>query len=98
MSRGRFYIRSESEEWDFIRSLSAPAPFDAAVISDRYLPDYPAGHPRYGQPRDLIAHAFDAIGVPWSVDSKKLEPWDGIVPVPETARAARPRPLPQLGG
>lgn len=85
MSRGRFYIRAESEEWDFIRSLSAPAPFDAAVISDRYLPNYQAGHSRHGQPRDLIAQAFDAIDVPWSVD-------------PDTARlgqsksAARQRP------
>ena len=85
MSRGRFYIRAESEEWDFIRSLPAPAPFDAGVISDRYLADYPVEHPRHGQPRDLIAQAFDAIGVPWSVD-------------PDTARlgqaksAARQRP------
>ena len=32
MSRGRCYIRAESEEWEFIRSLQTPAPFDAAVI------------------------------------------------------------------
>jgi hypothetical protein len=68
MSRGRFYIRAESAEWDFISSLSTPVPFDAAVISDRYLPDYPPGHPRHGQPRDVIAQAFDTLGVQWSVD------------------------------
>ncbi len=68
MSRGRFYIRAESDEWDFIRSLRTPAPFDGAVISDRYLPEYPAGHPRQAQPRDQIAQAFDSIGIPWSVD------------------------------
>jgi hypothetical protein len=68
MSRGRFYIRAESDERDFIRSLQTPAPFDAAVISDRYLAEYPAEHPRYGQPRDQLLQAFDSLGVPWSVD------------------------------
>ena len=52
MTRGRFYLRSESAEWDFIRSLKAPLPFDAAIVSDRYLADYPDGHARYGEDRD----------------------------------------------
>ena len=78
MSRGRFYIRTESEEWEFIRALQTPAPFDAAVISDRYLAGYPAGHPRHGQPHDQIAQAFNSLGIPWSVD-------------PDTARLAHPK-------
>jgi hypothetical protein len=51
MTRGRFYLRSESAECDFIRSLKAPLPFDAAIASDRYLADYPDGHARYGEDR-----------------------------------------------
>ena len=68
MSRGRFYLRAESDEWDFIRSLEAPLPFDAAVVSDRYLPDYPEGHPRHGEDRDRLIQALDAQGARWSVD------------------------------
>jgi hypothetical protein len=66
--RGRFYLRCESDEWDFIRALNAPRPFDAAVISDRYLADYPEGHARHGQPRDRLIAALTAQGSHWSVD------------------------------
>jgi hypothetical protein len=68
MARGRFYLRCESAEWDFIRSLDAPLPFDAAIVSDRYLAAYPEGHARYGEERDQLIQALDAQGVPWSVD------------------------------
>jgi hypothetical protein len=68
MSRGRFYLRCESDEWDFIRDLQAPPPFDAAVISDRYLADYPEGHKRFGEPRDGLAKELDGRGIRWSVD------------------------------
>lgn len=68
MSRGRFYLRCESDEWDFIDDLQEPLPFDAAVISDRYLADYPEGHARFGEPRDRLALALDRKGVRWSVD------------------------------
>ena len=68
MSRGRFYLRCESDEWDFIKDLQTPLPFDAAVTSDRYLADYPEGHARFGEPRDRLATALDGQGVRWSVD------------------------------
>lgn len=68
MSRGRFYLRTESDEWDFIRDLPTPLPFDAAVISDRYLPDYPEGHQRYGEDRDQLVQALEARNARWSVD------------------------------
>ncbi len=88
MSRGRFYLRCESEEWDFIRSLKAPCPFDAAVISDRYLADYPDGHARHSQPRDRLIGALAAHGAHWSVD-------------PDTARleqaSSRQRQRPRAG-
>jgi hypothetical protein len=68
MSRGRFYLRCESDEWDFIRKLKVPLPFDAAVVSDRYLADYPAGHKRFGEHRDRLTKALDGHGIDWSVD------------------------------
>jgi hypothetical protein len=76
MSRGRFYLRAESDEWEFVRSLQPPLPFDAAVISDRYLPPYPEGHSRHGEEPDLLVQSFEQQGVPWSVD-------------PDTARLAQ---------
>lgn len=88
MSRGRFYLRCESEEWDFIRALKAPCPFDAAVVSDRYLADYPDGHARHRQPRDRLIDALAAQGAHWSVD-------------PDTARleqtSSRERQRPRAG-
>lgn len=68
MSRGRFYIRAESDEWDFVRGLDAPMPFDAAVINDRYLAEYPEDHARYGEEPDQLVRAFEAQSVPWSLD------------------------------
>ncbi len=68
MSRGRFYLRAEWDEWDFIRGLTAPLPFDAAVVSDRYLSDYPVGHARHGEEREQLIQALEAQGVSWSVD------------------------------
>jgi hypothetical protein len=68
MSRGRFYLRCESDEWDFISGLSTSVPFDAAVISDRYLADYPDDHARQGEPRDRLITALEGRGVQWSVD------------------------------
>jgi hypothetical protein len=68
MSRGRFYIRCECNEWDFIRALSRPMPFDAAVIDDRYLAEYPEEHKRHGEPRDRLVKALVKQGVRWSVD------------------------------
>lgn len=68
MSRGRFYLRCESDEWDFISALSDPLPFDGAVISDRYLADYPEGHVRFGESRDRLTKALNDRGVNWSVD------------------------------
>jgi hypothetical protein len=68
MSRGRFYLRCESDEWDFLRALKSPLPFDAAVVSDRYLSAYPEGHKREGEDRDLLTKALDDRGVRWSVD------------------------------
>lgn len=68
MSRGRFYLRCESDEWDFVSELKEPLPFDAAVISDRYLAEYPERHARFGEPRDRLVAALDNRGVRWSVD------------------------------
>jgi hypothetical protein len=68
MSRGRFYLRCESDEWDFLRALDSPLPFDAAVVSDRYLAAYPESHKRHGEDRDLLTKALDDRGVHWSVD------------------------------
>jgi hypothetical protein len=68
MSRGRFYLRCESDEWDFIEDLQRPLPFDAAVISDRYLANYPKDHARSGEPRDRLVSALERKSVRWSVD------------------------------
>ena len=57
MSRGRLYLRCESNEWDFIRAMKDAPPFDAAVISDRYLAPYPEGHRFYGLRPDRLAKA-----------------------------------------
>ena len=78
MSRGRFYLRCESAEWDFIRELVEPVPFDAAIISDRYIADYPPGHSRFGEPRDRLVQSLAAQNVYWSVD-------------PDTARLGHPK-------
>jgi hypothetical protein len=78
MSRGRFYLRAESDEWDFVRALKPPLPFDAAVINDRYLAEYPDGHARQGEDRDQLVQAFDDKDAPWSVD-------------PDTARLEQPK-------
>lgn len=78
MSRGRFYLRAESDEWDFVAGLQPPLPFDAAVISDRYLAEYPDGHARYEEDSDRLIQAFDAQSIPWSVD-------------PDTARLEQPK-------
>jgi len=77
VSRGRFYLRVESDEADFIRQLDTPVAFAAAVVSDRYLAAYPKDHPRYGKPRDELAQALDVQSIPWSVD-------------PDTARLEHP--------
>jgi hypothetical protein len=77
MSRGRFYLRSESNEWDFIAALEKP-PFDAVVISDRYLPPYPEGHKYFGEPCDRLTKAVEGRGLHWSVD-------------PDTARLEHPK-------
>ncbi len=61
-------MRCESDEWGFISGLHEPPPIDAAVVSDRYLADYPEGHARFGEPRDRLASALDDQGVYWSVD------------------------------
>ncbi len=68
MSRGRFYIRCEANEWDFIAELKNDPPFDAAVISDRYLAPYPPGHKYFGEPHDRLAKAVEKCERAWSVD------------------------------
>lgn len=92
MSRGRFYLRVESDEWDFIRGLKAPLPFDAAVVSDRYLPDYPEDHPRHGEDRDQLVQALEAQGVRWSVDPDTARLEQAKSAERQSARAAS-RPL-----
>ncbi len=68
MSRGRLYLRCESNEWDFVRKMKLEPPFDAAVISDRYLAPYPEGHKSHGLSPDRLAKAVEACGRRWSVD------------------------------
>lgn len=68
MSRGRFYVRLESREWSLLDDLDGPPPFDAAVISDRYLAPYPDGHQREDEPADRLADAVDGVSRPFSVD------------------------------
>lgn len=78
MSRGAFYLRAESEDWDFADRLGDTPPLDGVIICDRYLAEYPQGHRHYGQPRDRLAVAFEDRGISWRVD-------------PDTARLAHPR-------
>jgi hypothetical protein len=92
VSRGRFYLRAEADEWDFIRGLSQPLPFDAAVLSDRYLGEYPEGHPRHGEARDQLAQALDEQGIPWSVDPDTARLEQRSSAKRQTRRAAN-RPL-----
>jgi len=92
MSRGRFYLRCEPEEWDFIKGLATPLPFDAAVVCDRYLAEYPAGHPRHGEDRDQLIQALEAQGVRWSVDPETARLEQAKSAQRQSARAAR-RPL-----
>lgn len=68
MSRGRFYVRLESGEWPLLDDLEGAPPFDAAVISDRYLAPYPDGHPQEDEPSDRLADAVDGVNRPFSVD------------------------------
>jgi len=68
MSRGRFYVRLESGEWPLLDELEGSPPFDAAVISDRYLAPYPSGHQREDEPADRLADAVDGVDRPFSVD------------------------------
>ena len=79
MSRGRFYLRCEANEWDFIRKLKSP-PFDAAVISDRYLAPYPEGHKHFNDAPDRLTKAIEAHSLDWSVD-------------PDTARLQHPKSI-----
>ncbi|HWT95390.1 MAG TPA: hypothetical protein VN238_20505 [Solirubrobacteraceae bacterium] len=68
MSRGLFYFRCDSDDWDFLAALATPLPFDAAVISDRYLAEYPKGHKREDEPRDRLVSALSQLGAPWALD------------------------------
>jgi hypothetical protein len=68
MSRGRFYVRLESGEWPLLNDLEGAPPFDAAVISDRYLAPYPDGHPQEDESADRLADAVDGVNRPFSVD------------------------------
>jgi hypothetical protein len=94
MPRGRFYLRCESDEWDFIRALKEPRPFDAAVISDRYLADYPEGHARHGQARDRLIGALVAQGSHWSIDPDTARLEQASSSTRQRPRAAN-RPLAQ---
>ncbi len=77
MSRGRFYVRLESREWPLIEGLGSSAPFDAAVISDRYLAPYPSDDPNSQELPDRLARAVLGVGRTFSVD-------------PDTARLEHP--------
>jgi len=79
MSRGRFYLRCEANEWDFIRELKNP-PFDAVVISDRYLAPYPEGHKYFNDAPDRLIQAIEGHDLGWSVD-------------PDTARLQHPKSM-----
>jgi hypothetical protein len=70
MSRGHLFLRVEHQEWEFLSKLDldAPVPFDAAVISDRYLAAYPEGHRDHGKPADRLVEALDELHVPWLLD------------------------------
>jgi hypothetical protein len=78
MTRGRFYLRCDHNEWELLGQLEGPPPFDAAVISDRYLAAYPKGHRDHGKERDRLVTALGQLGSAWSVD-------------PDTARLGQPR-------
>jgi len=73
MSRGRFYIRLEHEEWDFLGKLPERIPFDGAIIAAPYLTMYPEGHPRHGQPSRRLVDAVEHLGVDWLLDPESDE-------------------------
>ena len=68
MSRGRFYARLESTEWSLLDDLDGPAPFDGAMLTDRYLGPWPKDHPQADEPADRLAIAVVAAGRPFVVD------------------------------
>lgn len=70
MSRGNLFLRVEHGEWDFVASLDheATVPFDAAIISDRYLAPYPDGHRRHGEAPDRLVDELEDLHVPWVLD------------------------------
>lgn len=77
MSRGRLYVRLESTEWGLLDGMSGPAPFDGAMISDRYLAPWPTGHRDAGEQPDRLARAVEGAHRPYLVD-------------PDTARLQQP--------
>jgi hypothetical protein len=107
MSRGLLYLRVEHEEWGFLSSLDhdSAVPFDAAIVSDRYLAPYPQKHPRHGQAPDRLLDELAELHVPWLLDpdtarlghhliSQRARPRAGNSPIAK----AVPLPLsPRLG-
>jgi hypothetical protein len=70
MSRGNLFLRVEHGEWDFLASLDhdAAVPFDAAIVSDRYLAPYPKTHRRHGEAPDRLIDELEDLHVPWLLD------------------------------
>ena len=70
MSRGLLYLRVEHEECGFLSSLDhdSVVPFDAAIVSDRYLAPYPKKHPRHGEAPDRLLDELAELHVPWLLD------------------------------
>jgi hypothetical protein len=64
------FLRVEHGEWDFLSALDhdSAVPFDAAIVSDRYLAPYPEQHSRHGEPPDRLLDELTALHVPWLLD------------------------------
>jgi hypothetical protein len=89
MSRGRFFVRVEHSEADFLAGLSrdVPLPFDGAIVSADYLAPFPDQDYRHAKRPDRLVDELAAHDAGWLLDPATAKLGHDLV-----EQRLRPRP------